>query len=297
MLIPIKFLLDQARAEDYGFLRVAVSNSEEIEAVLTAAEEVRSPIGFSVNEPELEFPRYRSFESLIIGAAAKAEVPVCVQFDHTDNMTLILRAIRGGYNGIMVDASHCSFKENVEITKKVVDMCHPLDIFVEGEVGTITHTRVKVSEDKKKDLTDPDIAKKYVNQTRVDALAVAIGEVSGFSGGNLDFDRLKKIKAAIRNNAHLCLHGVSFIADDDIKRCIAEGITYYGCAAEIHFPFFKKLDEVRRREGEKMIDQTRIYGPAREAMKKKVIEKVKLLGSAGKAHKLISDYFSGNKNE
>ncbi|MFH1006013.1 MAG: class II fructose-bisphosphate aldolase [Candidatus Latescibacterota bacterium] len=292
MFIPIKFMLDQARSDGYGFLRVVVTNLEEIEAALAAAEETRSPIAFAVNEPEGEFPRYRSFESLVMGAAAKSEVPVGVQFDHTENMTLILRAIRGGYNGIMVDASHHPFEENVAITRKVVEMCHPLNILVEGEVGIITRTWDDDSEREKHQLTDAEGAKAYVERTGVDALAISIGEVSGFDHGDLRFDRLREIKAKLGDRTHLCLHGVSFITDEDIRMCIAEGINYFGCATEFRYAFFQKLDEVRRKEGPKMVDPTLLFAPARAAMKEKVMEKIRLLGSEGRSNKVIAAYFS-----
>jgi len=288
-------MLDEARSGGYGFLRVTVTNLEEIEAVLTAAEETNSPIGFSVTETEAKHPRYRYFESLAIGAARKSKVPVGVQLDHTENMTFILRAIRGGYNGIMVDASRHPFEENVETTKKVVEMCYPLDILVEGEVGVITRTWDKTLEQEKDQLTDPAAAVEYVEKTGVDALAVSIGEVSGFTSGDLDFDRLKEIKKRLGNKTHLCLHGVSFISDEHIIKCLSGGITYFGCATEFRYAFFQKIDEVRKNKGPKMVDPALIFGPAREVMKEKVIEKINLLGSDGKSGKVISGYFSRGK--
>jgi ketose-bisphosphate aldolase len=296
MLVSLRFMLDHARSDGYGFLRVVVSNLEEVEAALAAAAEAESPIGLAVNEPEGEFPRYRSFESMVIGAAAKSELPVGVQFDHTENMTLIMRAIRGGYNGIMVDASRRPFDENVAITRKVVEMCRPLGILVEGEVGIITQTWNENAENERNMLTDPDAAGSYVEQSGIDALAVSIGEVSGFDSGNLDFDRLRTIKARIGDRAHLCLHGVSFIGDDEIRSCIANGITYFGCATEFRDAFFRGLDAVRRKEGPKMVDPALIFGPAREAMKQKVVDKFRLLGSAGKARQVLTAYVEKGRN-
>ncbi len=292
MIIPIKFMLNQARSEGYGFLRVVVTNLEEIEAVLAAAEETGSPIGFSVNEPEGQFPRYRSFESLIMGAADKADVPVGVQFDHTEDMTLILRAIRGGYNGIMVDASHHPLEENIATTRRVVEMCHPLDILVEGEVGIIARTWDDCVEDEPDRLTDPEAAGEYVEKTGVDALAVSIGEITGFDSGRLDFGRLRQIKAKLGDTTHLCLHGSSFVDDDDIRKCLAGGMSYFGCATEFRAAFFHKLGEVARSEGPEMVDPTLLFTPARDAMKEKIIQKIRLLGCEAKAHGVISDYFS-----
>lgn len=297
MLVSLRLMLDHARSNGYGFLRVVVSNLEETEAALAAGAEAESPVGLAVNEPEGEFPRYRSFESMVIGAAVKSELPVGVQFDHTENMTLIMRAIRGGYNGIMVDASHRPFDENVAITRQVVEMCHPLGILVEGEVGIITQTWNENMENERNRLTDPDAAGNYVEKTGVDALAVSIGEVSGFDSGNLDFDRLKAIRATIANRAHLCLHGVSFIGDNEIRSCIANGITYFGCATEFRYAFFQGLDAVRKKEGPKMVDPALIFGPARDAMKEKVIDKFKLLGSAGKARQVLTAYLERGRNE
>lgn len=297
MLVPIRFMLNQARADGYGFLRVVVSNLEETEAALAAAKEANSPMALAVNEPEGGFPRYRTFESMVIAAASKSKLPIGVQFDHTQNMTLILRAIRGGYNGIMIDAANRPFDDNVALTNKVIDMCRPLGISVEGEIGAITRTWDNPSEEEKHQLTEPDAAKAYVEQTKVDALAIAIGEVSGFDSGNIEFDRLKKIKKAVGDNTHLCLHGVSFITDEDIKKCLSGGITYYGCATEFRYAFFSKIDEIRRTQGEKMVDPTLIFTPAREAMKQAVVKKFKLLGSAGKANKVSTTFVSEADHE
>ena len=292
MLVPIGFMLDQARSGGYGFLRVVVSNLEEVEAALAGAREARSPVALAVNEPEGEFPRHLSFEPMVMGAAARCGLPVGVQFDHTENMTLILRAIRAGYNGIMVDASRHPFEVNVEITRRVVEMCRPLGILVEGEVGTIRRTWEDQSEGDKDELTEPKAAKAYVEKTGVDALAVSIGEVSGFHSGDLDFVRLRAIRSAVENRTHLCLHGVSFIPDEEIRKCIGGGITYLGCATEFRHAFFTGVDEVRQRQGPRMVDPTRIFRRAREAMTDAVAGKLRLLGSAGKAHEVLCSYFS-----
>ena len=297
MLLPIKLMLDHARSRGYGLLRAVVTNSEEVEAVLTAAEEMNSPIVFGVNEPELEFPRHLYFESLLVGAAMKSKAPVGLQFDHTSNMDLILRAVRGGYNGIMIDASHNPFAENVALTKRVVEICRPLGILVEGEVGIITRTWDNDAERKEHRLTDAVSAGEYVEQSNVDVLAISIGEVSGFHSGDLDFVRLKEIKSRVANRAHLCLHGVSFISDEDIRACITGGITYFGCATEFRDAFWQKVDEVRKIEGAKMVDPTIIFRPAREAMKEKVAEKIRLLGSQHKSGAVLSAYFSGGNRE
>jgi len=283
MLVSIREMLDAARAGGYGFLRTTVTNLEEIEAVLAAAEETQSPIAFAVNETELQSPRYRSSESLAIGTAKKSPLPVGVQFDHSEDMTLIRRAIEGGYNGIMVDAAHRPFEENVAVTRKVVEMCRPLGITVEGEVGLIHRTWDEDIDDKEQGLTDPEAAGKYVEQTGVDALAVSIGEVSGFDSGNLDVERLKQIHERVGDKAHLCLHGVSFIADEDIRACIENGMTYFGCATEFRQAFFEGLDEARKAEGPRMVDPSVLFGPARAAMTQKVVQKIRLLGSDGKA--------------
>ena len=293
MLMPIRHMLDQARAGGYGFLRATVTNLEEIEAVLAAAEETQSPIGFSVVENELRSPRYRSFGSCAIGTAMKSPLPVGVQLDHTEDMTLILRALKGGYNGIMVDAACHPFEENVATTKKVVELCRPLNVLVEGEVGLIHKTWDEGPADGEHELTDPDAAGEYVDQTGIDALAVSIGEVSGFHSGDLDLERLKKIHAIVGDKAHLCLHGVSFIPDENIRACMDNGMTYFGCATEFRQAFFQKFDEVRDTEGAKMTDPARMYEPARAAMTEKVAAKIRLLGSQGKAGEVIASYFSG----
>jgi len=181
----------------------------------------------------------------------------------------------------------------VAVTRKIVALCHPLNILVEGEVGLIHRTWDEGFEEKEHELTDPDAAGEYVAQTGLDALAVSIGEVSGCDSGNLDMERLKKIRTRVGDQAHLCLHGVSFIADEDIRACMDNGMTYFGCATEFRHAFFQKLDEVRKEGGPEAVDPEFLYGPAREAMTQKVAAKIKLLGSNGKAGAVAASYFQG----
>lgn len=183
----------------------------------------------------------------------------------------------------MIDGSHYPFEENVAITKRVVEVAHPVGVSVEGELGRIGGTEDDIHVDEKDALlADPDEVVSFVEQTQVDCLAVAIGTAHGVYRGTpkLDFERLSKINSLI--DLPLVLHGASGVSDEDIQKAIARGICKINIDTELRQAFSEAVRKKLAEDPEE-IDPRKILGPARDAMQEVVVRKMRLFGSSQKA--------------
>jgi fructose-bisphosphate aldolase class II len=223
-------------------------------------------------------------EAIVKHAAQHTSVPIAIQVDHATTLQSCLRCVMNGHTSVMIDASHLPFEANVALTKQVVDICHLLDVMVEGEIGTIPRTfenTGRFAETKR--LTDPDEAAEFVRQTGLDALAVSIGTESGLykEPPQLDFDRLRAIQR--KTEAFLVLHGGSGTPADQIRQAVQDGIVGVRYATEIRIAFYNTLEAKRRELGHDFPDSRKILGPAREAAKAIIKDKLHQMGSVGQA--------------
>ena len=290
MFIPLKFMMDHARQNNYSISRFAVTNLEIIEALAQASELADSPIVYDIYEPELKSTCLSCLEYLIKKMGSESEMPVAMFSDHVESAENCKAIINKGYSGLMVDASRYSYEENISITREVVDYARRYGVFVEGELGIIKSGREEASDDDKSGLTDPEQAKDFVEKTGLDCLAVSIGVKSGFyhRAPEIDFELLKKINSKV--NVHLSLHGCSGLSEKVIKECIDDGISFTAWAADIRYVFFEKIDEIRKEKGKEFVYPSDILIPARDKMKDEIIAKLNQAGSTGKGKELVKFY-------
>ena len=290
MFIPLKFMMDHARQNNYSISRFAVTNLESIEALAQASELADSPIVYDIYEPELKSTCLSCLEYLIKKMGSESDMPVAMFSDHVESAENCRAIINKGYSGLMVDASRYSYEENIRITREVVDYARRYGVFVEGELGIIKSGREEASDDDKAGLTDPEQARDFVEKTGLDCLAVSIGVKSGFyhSAPEIDFGLLKKINSKV--NIHLSLHGCSGLSEKVIKECISDGISFTAWAADIRYVFFEKIDEIRKEKGKEFVYPSDILIPARDKMKDEIIAKLKQAGSVGKGKELLDFY-------
>ncbi|WP_026971022.1 ketose 1,6-bisphosphate aldolase [Aliagarivorans marinus] len=203
-----------------------VIDTHFINALFSASARCHSP--FIINIAEVHFP-YLDLESIVAAIqsrAARHSQAVVLNLDHGSSFDAIVKAIRAGFTSIMFDGSSLSYDENIRQTREVVKLCHAAGVSVEAELGAVGGSEggeLYGSYDQHK-LTDVNQAAQFIEQTQVDALAVAIGNVHGKYRGapELDFERLKAINAA--STVPLVLHGGSGISDADFRRAIDLGI-------------------------------------------------------------------------
>lgn len=279
MLVNLKTILDMAEKGGYAIPAFNVYNMESVIGVLAAAEEMKAPIIMQVY-PRLMKEETGYFLSPVIKAATeKASVPVCFHLDHGPSELETTRSIRYGATGIMLDGSTLPFEENIALTKRVVENCSYLDIQVEGELGHVGMT----SDENEDEFTTAKDAKRFVEETGVACLAVAVGTAHGRykKPPKLDIERIREIRKET-NNVPLVLHGGSGVPDDEIKKAVAAGIRKMNFATDICYAFLDTcLEELQKPQRAIAID-TFMKKPI-EAVKDFCITRIKLVSADGKA--------------
>lgn len=279
MLVNLRTVLDIAEKGNFAIPAFNVYNMESVMGVLKAAEEMRAPIIMQVY-PRLMKEETGYFLSPIIKAAAeKATVPVCFHLDHGPSELETTRSIRYGATGIMLDGSTLPFEENIALTKRVVDTCKYVDVQVEGELGHVGTT----ADSEMDEFTTAEDAAKFVSETGVACLAVAVGTAHGrySKPPKLDIDRIKEIRKATDNTA-LVLHGGSGVPDEEIKKAVKAGIRKMNFATDICYAFLDTcLEELVKPDRTVAIDN--FMKKPIEAVKEFCISRIKLVGADGKA--------------
>lgn len=283
MLVTGKELLQDAHKNNYAVGAFNVNNMEIVQAIIEAAEETNSPVILQASQGGLNYAGIEYIAALGKVAARNAKVPVALHLDHGTDFDQVMLCIRHGFTSVMIDGSRFEFEENIAITRKVVEVAHAVGVSVEAELGKIGGTEDNVTVDEREaTFTDPEEAKKFVEETNVDSLAIAVGTAHGLYKGEpkLDFDRIKAIKEII--NIPLVLHGSSGVPDESIKKAVSLGINKINIDTDLRVAFTNAIKDFLEKNPDN-IDPRKILGPAREAMKEAVVEKMNLFGSAGRA--------------
>ncbi len=281
-LIAGSVILKKAQEGKYAIGAFNFNNLEFLQAIIEAAEELSSPVILQVSEGGMKYMGLSFLEGVVREVLPKVKVPVAIHLDHGSHFDVVVSAIRIGFTSVMIDASKKPFDENVKITREVVKVAHAVGVSVEAELGKImgTEEHVKVAETEAV-FTDPEEALKFVELTEVDSLAVAIGTAHGIYKGKpkLDFERLSKIRKRVE--VPLVLHGASGVPLDDVKRAISLGICKVNIDTDLRIAFRNKVEEIVLSQKDQ-IDPRKILGPAKEAVKEVVKEKIKAFGSEGR---------------
>ncbi len=289
MLTSIKPILEDARKNHYAVPAFDVCNYEMIKAVMEVCKEEKSPCVFMALKPDLEGNGLKMLSDLMKSAAEIAnDIPVCIHLDHATNMQDIKDAIDAGFTSVMFDGSTLPFEENVKKTKEVVDYAHAKGVSVEAELGhvadAVSGTKDKLdsattNEDIEKCMTDVDEAKKFVELTNVDCLAVAVGTAHGVyvSAPVLQFNRLNEINTV--SACPLVMHGGSGTPDDDVKKAIQLGITKINIFSEVLNALNSNLKEKLNKIENLSMWPVFVYENAYKGMKEVIRHKIRTFGS------------------
>ena len=267
-LVPLKPVLDAARRGGYAQGAFNVNAVCQAKAVIEVHEMLRSAAILQGADLANAFMGGRAdfangtVEDKIVGArnigdavkkyGENSPVPVVLHLDHGRDMESVKAAIAGGYTSVMIDGSSLPLEENMELTREVVKYAHPRGVSVEGELGTIGDTGTSIEGGMTEVIyTDPDDAKKFVEETGVDTLAVAIGTCHGlYPKGvtpKLRMDVLKAIKEKV--DLPLVLHGGSGNPDSEIAEAVEIGIQKVNISSDYKSAFFIKAREILSQEG------------------------------------------------
>lgn len=282
-LVTVKELLTKADQGGYAVGAFNCNNMEIIQAIIAAAEAENAPVIVQASQGAIKYAGLDYIVALVEIAAQKSQVPVALHLDHGTSFTQVIQCIQRGFTSVMFDGSKLPLEENIAITKRIIEIAQIAGVSTEAELGKIGGTEDDITvSDKEAMMTDPQEAKTFVEQTGVDALAIAIGTAHGqykFEP-ELDFARLKKIKGLV--DIPIVLHGSSGVPDKAIAEAISLGVRKVNIDTNIREAFVKGVREVIAAHP-KEIDPRKILGPAREEMIAIVREKIRLFGSTGKA--------------
>lgn len=282
-LISSTEMLQIARKNKYAVGAFNVHTLEMLQAVVEAAVETQSPliIQSTVGTVKHLGPDYIAEAAKV--AADRTGLPIALHLDHCTDFSTIVQCIRAGYTSVMIDASMFPFEENVERTRKVMEVALAAGVNVEAELGKVggVEDDIVVAEHEAL-LADPDDCKLFVERTGVLTLAPAIGTAHGIYKGepNIDFNRIAKIAEAV--DVPLVLHGGSGIPAEQVKRAVALGMSKMNVATELRIAFSNAIKDVFAVNVEEN-DPRKYMVPAKEAVKRLAIEKMELCGCTGKA--------------
>ena len=265
----------KAKAEGYAVPATNVDHDHNVRAAIEAAEEMNSPLILNMTptaNPDMEF-----FGPIAAEMARRSSQLICLNLDHGKTFDQCLLGVRSGFTNIMIDRSTLPFEENVKQVKEMVDICHALGLTVEGELGHVGMGD-NYAVDGNQALTKVDEAVAFVEQTGVDALAVAIGTAHGAYKGtpNIRFELLHELRDAVQ--VPLVLHGGSGSGDENLARCAREGINKLNLSNDLKKAAIENL--VNRDLSGNTVYQ--LYPLLAEGFKNKIKHYIGICGCAGK---------------
>ena len=284
MLMNMKDILAVAKENKFAIPAFNISDYSMFLGIMDVCEETNSQVIIEIHPDELSFTGPEMVLA-IKERAYKSPVPVCIHLDHCSDFGTIIYAIQSGFTSVMFDGAELPFEENIAGAKKVVEAAHPANVSVEAELGTIGSTDPADFEGGTAKIiyTNPDDAAKFVAETGVDTLAVAIGTCHGlYPAGmkpELKLDILKEIEAKV--DIPLVLHGGSNNPDKEIGESVTLGINKINISSDIKVAYFQKMREVLKDEG---VREPNVIEPqCMEAMKECAKHKLELFQTIGKA--------------
>jgi len=327
----MRLLLDHAAENDYGLAAFNVNNMEQIQAIMEAAQETESPVIVQASRGARAYSQDNYLKHLMLAAAELyPQLPIVMHQDHGNSPATCQSAIENGFTSVMMDGSleedgktPASYEYNVRVTKEVVELAHARGVSVESELGCLGS--LESGEGEKEDghgaegklsrdqlLTDPDEAERFVAETGVDALAVAIGTSHGAykftskpTGEVLAMDRIEEIHRRLPN-CHLVMHGSSSVPQElqdiinkyggklrqtwgvpveEIQRGIKNGVRKVNVDTDNRLAITGAIRKVLAESPEKF-DPRDYLKPARAAMKQVCIDRMVAFGQAGNAGKI-----------
>ncbi len=330
-LVPMRPLLDHAAENDYGLAAFNVNNMEQIQAIMEAARETESPVIVQASRGARSYSQDNYLRHLMLAAAELyPEIPIAMHQDHGNSPATCKSAIENNFTSVMMDGSlkedgktPADFDYNVRVTKEVCELAHAKGVSVEGELGCLGS--LESGQGEKEDghgaegqlthdqlLTDPDEAERFVAETGVDALAVAIGTSHGAykftkkpTGEVLAMDRIEEIHRRLPN-CHLVMHGSSSVPQElqdiinkyggklkqtwgvpveEIQRGIKHGVRKVNVDTDNRLAITGAIRKVFAESPEKF-DPRDYLKPAREAMKKVCVDRMTAFGQAGWGSKI-----------
>ena len=284
MLYTGKSILDVANANNFAIPAFNISDWAMFTGIIDISEELNAPVIIAIHPDEVSHIT-TDLITAMRSRAHRASVPVAIHWDHGGTYEQMITAFQAGFTSVMIDASLLPFEENVALTRKVVEAAHAVGVQVEGELGTIgANDSYGESGAAEIIYTNPDDAVRFVQETGVDSLAIAIGTSHGLypaeKNPELRHDLLEQIKAAV--GIPLVLHGGSSNPDSELRRAVELGVNKINISSDIKVAYHNRMREILGAD-ERLREPNAIQPEPIAAMKATAAEKIKLFGADGKA--------------
>jgi tagatose 1,6-diphosphate aldolase GatY/KbaY len=233
MLLEGFEIVERAAAEGWAIPGFVAYNLETAQGIVAAAERADQPVLIQAGASAFRYAGRRDLATLCLGLARASNTQIGVHLDHSRSLDEVRACLELGYTSVMFDGSHLPFAENVELTRQVVAHAHRLGVWVEAElVGTAGDEDVSTGATATA-MTDPNVAARFVDETGIDALAVSVGNVHGFTEvePEMDYPRLEQIRQS--TNIPLVLHGASGLATETLQACLRRGVAKVNVNTEL----------------------------------------------------------------
>ncbi|HAY72276.1 MAG TPA: tagatose-bisphosphate aldolase [Ruminococcaceae bacterium] len=232
MVVSSARLMKRAEKENYAIPAFNIDNLESAMAVSEIMHEMRTPVIVQMIPRTLNYGGIAIYPAMMRELMADCPVDYALHLDHGSSLSLAKKCVAGGFSSVMFDGSLMPFEDNVKFTKEVTDFALPMDVSVEGELGTIGG-KEEGDTDLEASYTKVSEAEEFVRRTNVSTLAIGVGTAHGVYKGtpHINVQRIKEIHSAI--DTPLVLHGASGLSDEVLRDCIAAGITKINFATEL----------------------------------------------------------------
>jgi len=280
-LVNMRAMLNKARDEQYAIGAFEFWSLDSAQAVVETAAELGLPVILQAGLLECGFAGgIKNLYKIGKMVADEFPIPVALHLDHAEDHDCVVSALEAGFTSVMIDASSMPFEDNVRITHRVVEAARPYGASVEAELGKLAGSEAAISvSDEEAAQTDPAEAKKFVEQTGIDALAVAIGTVHGFYSftPKINISRLKEIAAKV--DIPLVLHGGSGTPDDKVEEAIYNGIAKVNICTEFVAAYGTQYIKTQGLGFKYSVPS--LFGPSKQAGKALVKAKMELFARRG----------------
>ena len=275
MIVTLRELLPAAAVGGYAVPCFNVFGNEEVVAIVAAAQTLERGVILACNKEMAEFMGVEGFFGMVSHAAKSASVPVCVHLDHCDDEARVVQALKAGFSSVMFDGSQLPLAQNISRTAAMAKIAHQFGASIEGEVGSVPYFEGRAHI--KSELTSPADAQDFAEQSGVDAMAIAVGNIHRLREptADIDYDLLGRIEAC--TSLPLVIHGTTGITDADLRKLKQRRISKFNIGTTMRMRFANSLRTSLAQDVE-CFDRLTIMRPVVAALQTEAIRILTLLG-------------------
>lgn len=239
MLVNLRDILPAAAASQYAVPCFNVFGQEEAFAIVAAAQELQLPVILACNKEMAEFVGVQGFAGMAQHLARQASTPVCIHLDHCDDETRIAAALDAGFSSVMYDGSQLPLAHNIANTARMAALAHRYGASIEGEIGSVPYFEGR--DHIKSELTLPQEAQAFAQDSGVDAMAISVGNVHRLRDpvATIDYERLAEIEAV--TTLPLVIHGTTGVPEVDLRRLKTTRVAKFNIGTSLRMAFTGSL--------------------------------------------------------